>query len=69
MTGPQITTWVIWAAVGLLLGYDLFVLMRYGIDGTISAVVMRATVRWPAIPFALGFLMGHLFGCGVNSQP
>jgi hypothetical protein len=46
----------------LALCWDLLVLLRAGRQATISARVFWWAQRYPAIPFALGFLAGHWFG-------
>ena len=61
ITAKRITFIVIIILAVLIALYDLFALWRWGIEGTISVVVLEASRRWPAIPFGLGFLMGHLF--------
>jgi len=60
-TGKRLTFIVVIIVAVLLGAYDLYALWRWGIGGTISVVVLEASKRWPAIPFGLGFLMGHLF--------
>ena len=44
-----------------MLIYDLSALLLGGMNATISRVVIDASYDWPAIPFAVGFLCGHLF--------
>ena len=58
----KITAWVIFAAVVMLLGYDVIAYLRGGVSGTISWVIYEQSKEYEAIPFFLGFLMGHLFG-------
>lgn len=47
----------------LLIGvYDAVALFAWGTDATISRVIgVEASFASPLIPFAFGFLMGHLF--------
>jgi hypothetical protein len=48
------------AAVGLV-GWDIYAIIAGGVDGTISRVVLKASFDNPVIPFAMGFVSGHLF--------
>lgn len=49
-------------AVSAFLGvFDIWVGTKGGGSSTISWVLWRGAQRWPTIPFALGYLMGHLF--------
>ena len=46
----------------LLIGaYDVVVIAFGGTDASISRVLLHDAYIAPAIPFALGFVMGHLF--------
>ena len=47
-------------ATGLLTIYDIWA-VSHNYDWTISNVLTTAGHKWLAIPFAFGFLMGHLF--------
>jgi hypothetical protein len=47
-------------AVALSL-YDIWAAWHGGQAATISLVLTRISHSWPAIPFAVGFLCGHLF--------
>lgn len=63
MTDNQrITAYVIFVATVLLLGYDVFAYLNGGVAATISWVLYDQSKEFPIIPFALGLLMGHLFG-------
>lgn len=44
-----------------LIAYDLTVWLCLGPGATISEVLLGAASICPAVPFAFGFLMGHLF--------
>lgn len=50
------------AVVVVSLVYDVVALTIGGSQATISARVVTWSKRYPAIPFALGFLAGHWFG-------
>jgi hypothetical protein len=59
-------TWHIadWFALGIVVvGFTLDAWLFYfqGEPGTISYRVALWAVRWPVIPFLIGFLAGHLF--------
>lgn len=48
--------------VVLLVGvYDLIALTAWGVEATVSRVLLGGGAVVPAIPFAIGFVMGHLF--------
>lgn len=62
----HVTTAFIVALVAVIIIFDVLQLMRSGANATISSVLLIAAKRWPAIPFALGVVAGHLFfsqGC------
>jgi hypothetical protein len=44
-----------------LIGWDIYAMIYGGHETTISSVVVNSSYTFPAIPFAAGFLMGHLF--------
>lgn len=49
-------------AVSFGLGaYDIWVGWTAGGDATISEILALGSQRWPTIPFAMGYLCGHLF--------
>ncbi len=59
---PRQTTQVVLLLAFLVLGaYDLFAYLAWGREQTLSVVLFESSVEWPVIPFALGFLAGHLF--------
>jgi hypothetical protein len=59
--GIKITSIIIGLAIVTLVGYDLFAVLKWGIDSTISLVIWNSSQRWPIIPFSAGVLCGHLF--------
>ena len=61
MSGKRLTALILLAAVILLAGYDLFAVLQWDVDSTLSVVIWEASLKIPAIPFAAGFLCGHLF--------
>lgn len=48
------------AIVALITVYDVWAVSQ-GYARTISWTLGQAAYQWPAIPFAFGFLAGHLF--------
>jgi hypothetical protein len=56
-----------WVALGLaiMLGtvgvLDTWLGVVYGESATVSAVIREASARYPALPLAVGLLVGHLF--------
>jgi hypothetical protein len=56
------TTTLVILATALVLGiYDIFIGVKYGSEATISYDLWQGSCRWPTIPFAFGYLCGHLF--------
>ena len=58
------TTTTIWILViiAIFLGiYDISVIAKYGVKQSISYLIYNLARQYPAIPFLIGFLMGHLF--------
>lgn len=45
----------------MIAAYDVFAVIKWGVEGTISRELYQAAQRWPIIPFVLGMLAGHLF--------
>jgi len=54
--------------IGLSL-YDIWVGRTGGADATISWVLWKGAQKWPTIPFAFGYLMGHLFARIIGPDP
>ncbi len=57
----MITKIVLIAAVVLLVVYDIAAIVFFGDIATISWNVYSWSKTYPIIPFAIGFVMGHLF--------
>ena len=57
----MVTVWIIVATAALLIGWDIFVAVTPQGGDTISEVLLTFARRHPALPFAFGVLMGHLF--------
>jgi dolichyl-phosphate-mannose--protein O-mannosyl transferase len=49
----------------LILIYDIWALLYYGVDGTISRVIRSWGTKWPLllpiVAFTMGLLFGHFF--------
>jgi hypothetical protein len=61
MSGRKITKVVLVATVLLLGVYDLIAALGWGAGATLSRIVGFEASQAPAVPFAIGFVMGHLF--------
>jgi uncharacterized membrane protein len=61
MTTKKITVIVILTAIVALIGWDIYAVANSESGDTISHVVLAASLKRPAIPFAVGFICGHLF--------
>lgn len=56
------TITVLISATIILAGYDLWVVIKKGRSETICAKLYENGKNYPVIPFALGYLMGHIWG-------
>lgn len=61
MNTRKITGAVVIAVTIGLIGWDIFARIHGGYEATISAVIFETAFKEPVVPFAFGFLMGHLF--------
>lgn len=52
-------TVVIWVA------YDVFAVLEYGNEATISVRMLRLGKAYPIIPFATGVLVGHFWASQI----
>ncbi len=57
----NITLAVVAAAIALLLIYDVIIVLKKGGSATISWQMWSISKQYPVIPFAIGFIMGHIF--------
>lgn len=48
-------------ALLVIIGYDVYAYSQGGTEGTISWQTFRLSHERPVIPFAVGFVCGHLF--------
>lgn len=51
----------IFIIVGIIFIYDGYLLMFKGYEATISWTLYTWALKFPVIPFLIGFVMGHLF--------
>lgn len=61
MSIRNITISVIVATAAIIIGYDIWAVLRGGVEATISSVIFNASLRFPLIPFAFGVLAGHFW--------
>ena len=61
-----ITRLIVLAAILFLIIADVILLIRFGVEATISQVLLNWARAYPVIPFGIGFAMGHIFwpNCG-----
>lgn len=55
------TILILAAVTAVLIGWDVYVWQSPGSGDTISEVVLGWAKKTVVLPFAFGFLMGHLF--------
>lgn len=65
-TIQKITIVVIIISIILLLSYDTIAALLGGSNATISWITWTYAHKFPLIPFAVGFLCGHLFWTQVS---
>lgn len=56
----EVTEWLLILTVAVLLAYDVLAIRGSGPEASISYVLRDWSRREPAIPFALGFALGHI---------
>ncbi len=57
----KITRALIWSVLVIALVYDGYVVLKSGVEPTISWQLYSRSKEFPIISFGFGFLMGHLF--------
>lgn len=57
----RITTVLLLVTIAVLVGWDIYVAANEHSGDTISEIVLAVSLKRPAIPFAVGFVCGHLF--------
>ncbi len=57
----SLTAIIIIATVVILIAYDIFAVIKWGVQGTLSVVAYNAAKKYPMIPLWAGILIGHLF--------
>lgn len=58
----SITAWFVIGAIGVILIYDLFASLKWGVGETISKFVYEKSGEQRWIPFGIGLLVAHLLG-------
>jgi hypothetical protein len=54
------TDYVLFAVIGVLLGWEIYTLLNTSKDDTITASIHKWSRR-PLVPFLFGLLAGHFF--------
>jgi hypothetical protein len=57
----KVTVILIFAAIIVLVGWDIYAAANAHKGDTISEIVFAASLKRPMIPFTVGFICGHLF--------
>lgn len=57
----NVTSWILITVVTMLIGWDIYAVLRWGYAGTISFDILTASKNHPIIAFAIGVVAGHLF--------
>lgn len=52
---------IVFITIALIL-YDIYAAVDGEEGNTITQVIQKYSLKYPVIPFAFGFLMGHFFG-------
>lgn len=66
----KIVGFVLLGVIILLLGFDLFMIIKYGANNTISSYVYTITKEWPILTFLAGVVAGHFwFSMKFDSAP
>lgn len=61
MSWPGAGVIVFMVLLGMLLLYDLIALAIGGYKATVSAQMLRFSMKFPVIALIVGFFLGHLF--------
>ena len=61
MNWVSITEGVLMVVPLAVIIYDVIAIEKGGTEASISAVVLRTSLKRPIVPFAVGVLCGHLF--------
>lgn len=60
-TKGKITAIFIGVIVVSITIYDVFVIVKHGVDYSISTKIIAWSYEFPVFTFAMGFICGHLF--------
>lgn len=61
MTGPEITERVILAVTAFSVAYTVFARVYWGVEATVSHVMLAKARECHWLPWAFGMLLGHWF--------
>lgn len=61
MQPKMVTKIFIVAVIACITVFDVIIFSRGGTESTISWVLIDWSYKYPVFPFAMGFVMGHLF--------
>lgn len=65
MNGRKLTKWFCGISLAIIILYDVYVYLGYGVEATISRFVWYLTFDYPPVGqlllLSVGFLLGHLF--------
>ena len=56
----KLTPWFIAITVGIIAVYDIWVILEYGNEESISAHILTMGFYIPQVPLSLGYIFGHL---------
>ena len=57
----KITKIFIAVMIVLIAAYDVYTIVLYGTETSVSHVMITWAYEYPVFPFVMGFVMGHLF--------
>lgn len=52
----------------LITAYDIFAILTSGTESSISSIMIIWAYKYPAFPFLVGFVSGHLFWRMKNNK-
>lgn len=61
MTGTAKTKLFILITLGVIILFDIVAICTWGVDATISRIVLAWAQAFPLLPLGVGILIGHLF--------
>jgi len=64
----KLTKYFIFISIVLIIIYDIFAICSYGVDATISRLVIDWSYDYPILVLPVGVLMGHFFWSQPNPE-